>query len=146
MFGVSWWWVLKKKNRKEICFFIQDSFYSFKILFQSKNYLSFQFTIKSINISSKFWLVSGIPESNASRRQRRVSATTYSTEKTRCTYVNSALVFHLQSSHLQFSTPLPPPTVHLLTGLQTLCILLPLRTIKGWSHRLLSSLLFFEQS
>ena len=26
-----------------------------------------------------------------------------------CIYVNSALAYHLHSSHLQFSTPLPPP-------------------------------------
>ena len=29
-------------------------------------------------------------------------------------YVNSAQIYHLHNSHLQFSTPLPPPTVHLL--------------------------------
>ena len=32
-------------------------------------------------------------------------------------YVNSALIYQLHSSHLQFSTPLPPPTVHLLRKL-----------------------------
>ena len=30
------------------------------------------------------------------------------------TYVNSALTYHLHNSHLQFPTPLPPPTVPLL--------------------------------
>ena len=36
------------------------------------------------------------------------------------TYVNSALIYHLHSSHLQFSTPLPPPPVHLLRRLDAL--------------------------
>ena len=31
--------------------------------------------------------------------------------------VNTASIFHLCSSHLQFSTPLPPPTIHLLRKL-----------------------------
>ena len=35
-------------------------------------------------------------------------------------YVNSALIYHLHSSHLQFSTPLPPPTVNLLRRLDSL--------------------------
>ena len=36
------------------------------------------------------------------------------------TYVNSAPIYHLHSSHLQFSTPLPPPTVHQLRKLNVL--------------------------
>ena len=35
-------------------------------------------------------------------------------------YVNSATIFHLRSSHLQFTTPLPPPTFHLLKRLHAL--------------------------
>ena len=35
-------------------------------------------------------------------------------------YVNSALIQRFHSSHLQFSTPLPPPTVHLLRRLDAL--------------------------
>ena len=38
-------------------------------------------------------------------------------------HVNSALIFHLHSSHLQFSTPLPPPTVHLIRKLYALNVI-----------------------